>query len=164
MPARATVSLLAAPAPAPTPIQHPCLFFLYPPPALFPLRSPASFPRAAISLQRRRHNAFPRSNIRRPFHSTAARHDDAIDNARNHYETLKVPPTASASEIKKYGMPALTHSLPHPLLRFRFFLPCTKNRPPNQRPPDPSTISPRRTTPTSTRRPAAARPRSGSCG
>ncbi|KAI1424137.1 hypothetical protein F5Y12DRAFT_472818 [Xylaria sp. FL1777] len=100
MPARSAASLLATPAPA-TPIQRQCLLsFLYPPPALYTLRNPGFFPRSATSPQRHA-NGTPRANIRRPFHSTAARRDDAIDNARNHYETLKVTPTASASEIKK---------------------------------------------------------------
>ncbi|TGJ81489.1 hypothetical protein E0Z10_g7271, partial [Xylaria hypoxylon] len=47
------------------------------------------------------HAPQPGANIRRPFHSTAARRDATIDNARNHYETLKLAPTASAAEIKK---------------------------------------------------------------
>ncbi|KAH9906942.1 DnaJ-domain-containing protein [Xylariomycetidae sp. FL2044] len=37
----------------------------------------------------------------RPFHSTPARRDEAIDNARNHYETLKLQPGATPAEIKK---------------------------------------------------------------
>ncbi|KAF2963146.1 hypothetical protein GQX73_g10434 [Xylaria multiplex] len=98
MPARSPVSLLAAPAPAP--IQRRCLCFLYPAPAPLTLRNPVFFPKSAKSPQPR-HNSLPRGDIRRPFHSTTARRDDAIDNARNHYETLKVAPTASASEIKK---------------------------------------------------------------
>ncbi|KAI0434373.1 hypothetical protein F5Y09DRAFT_296092 [Xylaria sp. FL1042] len=97
MPARSAVSLLAAPAP----IQRQCLSFLYPTPALYALRSPASFSRSAKPPPRQQRNRFPGVNIRCPFHSTAARCDDAIDNSRNHYETLKVTPTASPSEIKK---------------------------------------------------------------
>ncbi|KAI0448408.1 hypothetical protein F5B21DRAFT_522011 [Xylaria acuta] len=97
MPARSAVSLLAAPAP----IQRRCLcLFLYPPPALPTLRGPGLFPRSATPPQRQ-HNVLRRTNTRRPFHSTAARRDDAIDNARNHYETLKVAPTASPADIKK---------------------------------------------------------------
>ncbi|KAI1495121.1 hypothetical protein F5X96DRAFT_613495, partial [Biscogniauxia mediterranea] len=38
---------------------------------------------------------------RRHFHSTSSRADEAIDNSRNHYETLKVHPRASPAEIKK---------------------------------------------------------------
>ncbi|GAW16301.1 hypothetical protein ANO14919_057260 [Xylariales sp. No.14919] len=94
MPARSAVSLLAAPAP--TPIQ--C--FLCPAPALLTLRNPGFFSKRAISSQKQ-HNGFPRATIRRSFHGTAVRRDDAIDNARNHYETLKVAPNASASDIKK---------------------------------------------------------------
>ncbi|KAI5927151.1 hypothetical protein F4810DRAFT_652589 [Camillea tinctor] len=37
----------------------------------------------------------------RPFHSTSSRADEAIDNSRNHYETLKIHPSASPGEIKK---------------------------------------------------------------
>ncbi|KAI0534982.1 hypothetical protein GGR58DRAFT_29492 [Xylaria digitata] len=96
MPARSPVSLLAAPAP----IQRRYLCFLYPAPAPFTLRNPVFFFGGTISPQTR-HNKSLRTNIRRPFHNTAARRDDAIDNARNYYETLKVAPTASASEIKK---------------------------------------------------------------
>ncbi|KAI1350280.1 hypothetical protein F5Y01DRAFT_158910 [Xylaria sp. FL0043] len=97
MPARSAVSLLAAPAP----IQRQCLSFLYPGPALSALHNPASFPRNAKPLPRQQHNDSPSATTRRNFHGTAARHDDAIDNARNHYETLKVAPSASPSEIKK---------------------------------------------------------------
>ncbi|TRX93448.1 hypothetical protein FHL15_005723 [Xylaria flabelliformis] len=92
MPARSAVSLLAAPAPI-----H-CLF-LYPPSTLSTSRRPELFPRSAIPPRRR--NVFRRANGRRSFHSTAARQDDAIDNARNHYETLKIAPTASPADIKK---------------------------------------------------------------
>ncbi|KAI0856466.1 hypothetical protein F4860DRAFT_492800 [Xylaria cubensis] len=97
MPARSAVSLLAAPAPAPI---H-CLF-LYPPSTLSTSRRPREllFPKSTIPSPRRR-NAFLRTNGRRPFHNTAARQDDAIDNARNHYETLKIAPTASPADIKK---------------------------------------------------------------
>ncbi|KAI0393269.1 hypothetical protein F5Y17DRAFT_314501 [Xylariaceae sp. FL0594] len=38
---------------------------------------------------------------RRQFHTTSPCRDDVIDNARNHYETLKVSPTATPAEIKK---------------------------------------------------------------
>ncbi|KAI0873195.1 hypothetical protein GGS24DRAFT_464859 [Hypoxylon argillaceum] len=96
MPARSAVSLLAAPAPIP----RQCLSFLYPPSALLTPLSPGSFSRSASSARRQR-NGLVRADTRRLFHSTAARRDDAIDDARNHYETLKVAPTASASEIKK---------------------------------------------------------------
>ncbi|KAI8947008.1 DnaJ-domain-containing protein [Xylaria longipes] len=97
MPARSAVSILAAPAPIQR--QYLCLF-LYPPPPLSTLHKPEWFSRSAIPPQRK-HNAFPRADIRRPFHSTAARRDEAIDNARNHYETLKITPTASPADIKK---------------------------------------------------------------
>ncbi|KAI3325857.1 DnaJ-domain-containing protein [Xylariaceae sp. AK1471] len=94
MPARSAVSLLAASAPT----QRQCLcFFLYPSPALFPLRKPG----LTTTSSQRQHHGFPKVNVRRPFHSTAARRDDTIDNARNHYETLKISPSASESEIKK---------------------------------------------------------------
>ncbi|KAI0544651.1 DnaJ-domain-containing protein [Xylaria curta] len=96
MPARSAVSFLAAPAP----IQRQCLcLFLYPPSTLSTLHRPELFPRRTLSLRQR--NTFHRPNGRRPFHSTASRRDDAIDNARNHYETLKVEPTASPADIKK---------------------------------------------------------------
>ncbi|KAI0098056.1 hypothetical protein GGR51DRAFT_539114 [Nemania sp. FL0031] len=104
MPARSAVSLLAAPAPHtlpfPPPLPRQCLSFLYPPPALFRPLTHSSFSRSARS-QQRRHHGPRRANTHRSFHSTAARRDDAIDNARNHYETLKIAPTASASDIKK---------------------------------------------------------------
>ncbi|KAI1501807.1 DnaJ domain-containing protein [Biscogniauxia marginata] len=38
---------------------------------------------------------------RRLFHSTCSRADEAIDNSRNHYETLKLHPGATPAEIKK---------------------------------------------------------------
>ncbi|KAI1812642.1 DnaJ-domain-containing protein [Poronia punctata] len=38
---------------------------------------------------------------RRPFHTTSSRSDDVIDNAKNHYETLKIAPGATTTEIKK---------------------------------------------------------------
>ncbi|KAI1747771.1 hypothetical protein F4782DRAFT_397905 [Xylaria castorea] len=97
MPTRSAVSLLAAPAP----IQRQCLcLFLYSPSTLSTFRRPEPFSRSAIPSLRQR-NVFRRANIRHSFHSTAARQDDAIDNARNHYETLKVAPTASPADIKK---------------------------------------------------------------
>ncbi|RWA11583.1 hypothetical protein EKO27_g3507 [Xylaria grammica] len=69
-------------------------------PALLPLRNPGFFSKRAIPSQKQ-HSDFPRATIRRSFHGTAVCRDDAIDNARNHYETLKVAPNASASDIKK---------------------------------------------------------------
>ncbi|KAI1290988.1 hypothetical protein F5Y03DRAFT_52788 [Xylaria venustula] len=97
MPARSAASLLAAPAP----IQRQCLNFLYPTPAPS-FHTPGFFATSTIPLQKK-HNGFSGVNtsLRRPFHSTTVRRDDVIDNARNHYETLKVAPSASAAEIKK---------------------------------------------------------------
>ncbi|KAI1147454.1 hypothetical protein F4825DRAFT_148944 [Nemania diffusa] len=107
MPARSAVSLLAAPAPIP----RQCLSFLYPPSALLTPLTPGSFSRSASSARRQR-NGLVRADTRRPFHSTAARRDDAIDDARNHYETLKVAPNASASEIKKCVQATTTTTYP----------------------------------------------------
>lgn len=96
MPARSAASLLGAP------IRRQCLFyFLYPPSALSALYNPPSLSRRFL-LPAERRKTLSRANPARLFHGTAARRDDAIDNSRNHYETLKVSPTASASEIKKY--------------------------------------------------------------
>ncbi|KAI0971607.1 hypothetical protein F4678DRAFT_472559 [Xylaria arbuscula] len=97
MPARSAASLLAAPAP----IQRQYLGFLYPAPAPS-FHTPGFFARSTIA-SKRKPNGFSSAsiNLRRPFHSTAVRRDEAIDNARNHYETLKVAPSASAAEIKK---------------------------------------------------------------
>ncbi|KAI0506277.1 DnaJ-domain-containing protein [Xylaria bambusicola] len=93
---RSAVSLLAAPAP----IQRQCLAFLY------PLPNPVLFCTSAGSTillpQREDRNGLIRAQpVRRPFHATATRPDAAIDNARDHYETLKVAPTATPAEIKK---------------------------------------------------------------
>ncbi|KAI1120202.1 hypothetical protein F5Y10DRAFT_258862 [Nemania abortiva] len=100
MPARSAVSLLAAPAPIPVPVPRHCLSFLYPPPVFsLPFKS-RPFSRSSRLPQKPR-NGIVRPDTHRQFHGTAARRDDAIDNARNHYETLKVAPTASASDIKK---------------------------------------------------------------
>ncbi|KAI1735415.1 DnaJ-domain-containing protein [Xylaria scruposa] len=97
MPPRSAVSPLLA---APAPIQRQCLcLFLYPPSTLSTSRRPELLSRNAIPTRQR--NALRGVNLRRSFHGTAARQDDAIDNARNHYETLKIAPTASPADIKK---------------------------------------------------------------
>ena len=104
---RAAVSFLAAPAPI---HRHVLLSFLYPPPALSTLHNLRLFSSSASAIfPQRHHDAFIRTNIQRPFHSTAARRDAAIDNARDHYETLKVAPTATPAEIKKYDSYLTTH-------------------------------------------------------
>ncbi|KAI2624066.1 DnaJ-domain-containing protein [Xylaria nigripes] len=98
MPTRFAVFLLAAPAP----IRRQCLYlFLHPPPAPLPSRRPDSFSARSATSATGHRNGLPSAILRSQFHSTALRRDDAIDNARNHYETLKVSPTASTSDIKK---------------------------------------------------------------
>ncbi|KAI0156864.1 DnaJ-domain-containing protein [Xylariaceae sp. FL1272] len=104
MPARSAVSCLAAPAPT----QRQCLLFLYPPallnkPPFYPIANKSGH--ATLSLRKRNtcHRSRLNSKINGPrnFHTTAPNRDEAIDNARNHYETLKLPPGATPAEIKK---------------------------------------------------------------
>ncbi|CAJ2502232.1 Uu.00g096260.m01.CDS01 [Anthostomella pinea] len=45
--------------------------------------------------------AMAAATARRPFHSTTSLRDNAIDNSRNHYETLKLQPGATPAEVKK---------------------------------------------------------------
>ncbi|KAI2618224.1 DnaJ-domain-containing protein [Hypoxylon sp. NC1633] len=61
----------------------------------------------------------------RPFHGTACRQDDQIDNSQNHYETLKLNPGATPVEIKKsfYALSKTHHpdhnpTSPHASRRF----------------------------------------------
>ncbi|KAI1820302.1 DnaJ-domain-containing protein [Xylaria intraflava] len=82
MPARSAASLLAAPAP----LRRRCPR----------LTGPKSI--AFTGTQRSR---LLTAITCRLFCRTSPRRDDAIDNARNHYETLKLTPSATASEIKK---------------------------------------------------------------
>ncbi|RYP67175.1 hypothetical protein DL771_007403 [Monosporascus sp. 5C6A] len=42
-----------------------------------------------------------RGQRQQPFHSTSRLRDEHIDNAENHYETLKLQPSATPAEIKK---------------------------------------------------------------
>ncbi|KAI1270262.1 hypothetical protein F5Y18DRAFT_8650 [Xylariaceae sp. FL1019] len=104
MPARSAVSILAAPAPTP----RQCLLFLYPPSLLYKpsssLISSYSSYSTPLRCKRSRARKSPlRSKVNgsRNFHTTTPSRDEAIDNARNHYETLKVPPGATPAEIKK---------------------------------------------------------------
>ncbi|KAI0479868.1 DnaJ-domain-containing protein [Xylaria cf. heliscus] len=105
MPARSAASLLATPAPIPRQRLRPRFRFrLFPHSSstLSTLHRPGLFFRPAIPPQRQSQHSAPRgANPRRSFHNSVARRDDAIDNARSHYETLKIAPTASPAEIKK---------------------------------------------------------------
>ncbi|KAI0402511.1 DnaJ-domain-containing protein [Xylaria palmicola] len=102
MPARSAVSLLLA-APAPPRLRWLCASspFPYPSPATPTLRRPALLSRTSAPLPGHGLHKTAIAEGRRAFHGTPVRRDDAIDNARNHYETLKIAPTASAPEIKK---------------------------------------------------------------
>lgn len=115
--------------------------------------------RRYFMLKRRWSPGLPKQEYR-SFHASPPLRDSAIDNSRNHYETLKLHPGATPAEIKKYvGAPSSTLAMMFLFHAMSIYLVKFLNT--KHLCEGPFMRYPRRTTRTRTRR--TQTPRSGSC-